>query len=188
MDDGDEARAARGTCGTAAGAEAAARPLAARIAHPVPGARALAATIAAALAACSGIELSNPQSREDVLREGRPLSSAYAGWRVFQERCAGCHGADAAGTAVGPDLLPRLRTMGERRFTAAVLDRYEWPGLPPAAGAPDTRADEVMQRRLGTITMPAWRGEPVVQAHIADLYGYLSARAEGRLAPGRPER
>lgn len=158
----------------------------ARCARPIGGRAAALLAPALALAACGGIGLSNPQPREELLREGRPpASTAYTGWRVFQERCAGCHGADAGGTAVGPDLLPRLRTIGERRFTAWVLDRYEWPGLPPAAGA---RADEVMQRRQGAITMPEWRGEPVVQAHIADLYRYLAARAEGRLGPGRPER
>jgi hypothetical protein len=34
--------------------------------------------------------------------------------------------------------------------------------------------------------MPAWQGEPVVNAHVMDLYAYLSARSEGRLAAGRP--
>ena len=34
--------------------------------------------------------------------------------------------------------------------------------------------------------MPAWQGEPAVNAHILDLYSYLSARADGRLPTGRP--
>ena len=38
----------------------------------------------------------------------------------------------------------------------------------------------------GTLTMPAWQGEPVVTAHVMDLYAYLSARADGRQGPGRP--
>jgi hypothetical protein len=34
--------------------------------------------------------------------------------------------------------------------------------------------------------MPTWQGEPAVNAHILDLYTYLSARAEGRIGNGRP--
>jgi hypothetical protein len=34
--------------------------------------------------------------------------------------------------------------------------------------------------------MPAWDGNPMVSAHIVDLYAYLSARAEGTQGPGRP--
>ena len=43
-----------------------------------------------------------------------------------------------------------------------------------------------MQRQQGALSMPAWQGEPRVNAHIMDLYAYLSARAEGRQGPGRP--
>jgi hypothetical protein len=44
----------------------------------------------------------------------------------------------------------------------------------------------VLQGRQGAVTMPAWQGEPSVNAHVLDLYAYLSARAEGRLGTGRP--
>ncbi len=37
-----------------------------------------------------------------------------------------------------------------------------------------------------TLHLPAWQDEPRVNAHILDLYAYLSARAEGRLSIGRP--
>ena len=43
-----------------------------------------------------------------------------------------------------------------------------------------------MQRREAALTMPAWEGEPRVNAHIVDLYTYLSPRAEGTQGPGRP--
>jgi hypothetical protein len=46
--------------------------------------------------------------------------------------------------------------------------------------------EQVMQRKTAVLTMPAWQGEPSVQAHIMDLYAYLSARADGRQGPGRP--
>jgi mono/diheme cytochrome c family protein len=135
------------------------------------------------LAACQGVELQNLQPAQDLAQRSQPPGSVYTGWRVFQDRCAGCHGADAIGSAGGPDLLPRVRTMGPRQFMSVVLTRYDWQLPGPSSG---TTVDEVMQRKQGLLTMPAWQGEPRVSAHIADLHAYLSARATGTQAPGRP--
>jgi hypothetical protein len=43
-----------------------------------------------------------------------------------------------------------------------------------------------MERRDQPLAMPAWRDEPRVNAHVLDLYAYLSARSEGRLGTGKP--
>jgi hypothetical protein len=80
--------------------------------------------------------------------------------------------------------------MGSRRFVGLVLQRYDW-SLPAAKATSDSTArealiDDIVQRRQGAVTMPAWEGEPRVSAHIVDLYAYLSARAEGTQGPGRP--
>jgi hypothetical protein len=81
--------------------------------------------------------------------------------------------------------------MGSRQFVSVVLQRYDL-NLPPAQAGSDGAArealvDEIVQRKPGyMLTMPAWEGEPRVNAHIADLYAYLSARAEGSQGPGRP--
>lgn len=149
---------------------------------------ALASTLL--LAGCA-LEVENRQAAQEVARLSRPPGSVYIGWRVFQDRCVGCHGAAATGTARGPDLLPRVRAMGSRQFVSLVLKRYDW-NLPAAqaggAGAArELLIDEIVQRKEAyTLTMPAWGGEPVVSAHIADLYAYLSARAHGTQGPGRP--
>ncbi|WP_022980567.1 hypothetical protein [Ideonella sp. B508-1] len=66
-----------------------------------------------------------------------------------------------------------------------MLNRYDW-GLPPQQADRSALVDEVVTRRQGLLTMPAWGGEPVVTAHIADLYVDLSARAEGSVGAGRP--
>lgn len=152
---------------------------------------ALAATVAAALlvGGCA-LELQNRQPAEEIAREARPPGSVYTGWRVFQDRCALCHGSTATGTSAAPDLLARVREMGSRRFVGLVLQRYDW-GLPPeqarAEGAErEALIESIELRRLGSVTMPAWQGEPRVTAHIADLYVYLSARAAGTQGPGRP--
>jgi len=143
------------------------------------------------LPACT-VELQNRQAADELARRAQPPGSVYAGWRVFQDKCAVCHGADATGTSAAPDLMPRVREMGQRRFVARVLQRYDW-NLPPAQAASEGSArealiDDITQRRAGALTMPAWQGEPQVSAHIVDVFAWVSARAQGLQGPGRPAR
>lgn len=144
---------------------------------------------ALSLAGCA-VELQNRQPAQELAQLSKPPGSVYTGWRVFQDKCASCHGPAANGGSGGPDLLPRVREMGARRFVGLVLTRYDWTLPPPKAGsagaARDALIEDIVQRKEGMLTMPAWQGEPRVSAHIADLFAYLSARAEGTQAPGRP--
>lgn len=142
--------------------------------------------LAAALLGGCAVELQNTQAREQLRREQGPHTSLYSGWRVYQDRCASCHGAGGNGSATAPDLLQSVRTMGPRRFVGVLLGRYDL--LPPESepAARDEWIEDVLQRRRGAFQMPAWQGEPAVTAHIADLYAWLSARAEGTLPAGRP--
>jgi mono/diheme cytochrome c family protein len=138
------------------------------------------------------VEVENTQAAQEVVRLARPPGSVYTGWRVFQDRCALCHGPDALGTANAPNLLPIVGEMGTRRFVSLVLTRYDW-GL-SGAWADSTDAtrralvEGVVQRRAGMLTMPAWQEEPSVNAHIVDLHTYLSARSDGTQGTGRPAR
>jgi len=141
------------------------------------------------LPGCS-VEVKNTQAAQELKHQSQAPGSVYAGWRVFQDKCAVCHGPAAVGTAGGPDLLPRVREMGPRQFISVVLKRYDWnlgaalPGKDSTAW--DALVDDVVQRRAYMLTMPAWQGEPQVNAHIADLYAYLSARTQGTQGPDRP--
>jgi mono/diheme cytochrome c family protein len=148
-----------------------------------------AGTAALALAGCT-LQLQNRQASETLAREAAPPGSVYTGWRVYQERCARCHGADATGNAVHPNLLLSLRETGPRRFVGLVLRRYDWNLPAGQAQAEDaTRevlVDQVLARREPALQMPAWGGEPEVSGHVMDLYAYLAARAEGTQGPGRP--
>ncbi|MCU0967411.1 MAG: cytochrome c [Rubrivivax sp.] len=155
-----------------------------------PGFLLLALTV---LAGCSGpVQVVNLEPAQQLARESAPPGSAYLGWRLFQDKCAGCHGGDAAGSATAPNLLPLVREMGPRRFADLVLYRYDTslPGLAAGddAAAREARVDQVLQRRAPPVSMPAWQGEPAVSAQIADLYAWLAARADGTLGPGRPAR
>lgn len=152
----------------------------------------LAAAFAAALllAGCASVQVQNRQPAQELAQQARPPGSVYTGWRVFQDKCAACHGPAALGTSRGPDLLPRVREMGSRKFVGLVLQRYDWtrPASQPRddSAALDALVERILQRQEGALVMPAWEGEPRVTAHIADLYAYLSARAEGTQGSGRP--
>lgn len=82
------------------------------------------------------------------------------------------------------------RSQSRFRRPSRVLYRCDW-ALPAARGAGEGAArealvEEILRRREGALQMPAWQGEPRVQAHIADLDAWLSARAQGTQLPGRP--
>lgn len=109
----------------------------------------------------------------DPWPEGVEASADYRGWRLYQQQCARCHGRDGTGSADGPNVLARVSGMGRERFDDAVLTRYKGT-LPPLRGR--------------ALQMPAWQGEPEVMARLDDLYGYLAARAGGRLDAGPPMR
>lgn len=161
-------------------------PQAARLANLL-AALALATLV---LGGCA-LEVQNAQPARELARAGEAPGSAYTGWRVYQAKCARCHGTGASGGPGAPDLLARVRTLGPRAFVSRVLTRYAWEVRKPASAGRDEAAlqalvDDVMQRRQGALTMPAWQAEPSVNAHIMDLYAYLSARAQGTLGEGRP--
>jgi mono/diheme cytochrome c family protein len=143
--------------------------------------------LGAALAACSGIEIDHTRAAREVARAAEPPGQLHTGWRVYEARCAGCHGADATGSGRAPDLLVSVRTMGPRRFADEVLRRYDW-NLPPLPddSARESRIDAPLRRREDAQSMPDWQGDLRVTSHIEDLYAYLSARAQGTQGPGRP--
>ena len=150
----------------------------------------LNAVLALLLAGCA-VEVQNRQPLAAHKAAVQPQGSVYTGWRGFEDQCARCHGVDANG-GEGPDLALRMAEIGPRRFVDLVLRRYDWI-LPDEqargdAAARETLVEAIVQRRQGALVMPAWQGEPQVEAHILDLYAYLAARADGSQGPGRPAR
>ena len=136
------------------------------------------------------VDWQNRHAAQEVAQLSAAPGSVYLGWRVFQDKCAACHGAAATGTANAPDLLPRVRTMGERQFVSLVLQRYDLsqPATQARSGAAagEAQVEVIMQRKDAPLAMPAWQSEPRVNAHILDLHAYLSARAQGRQGAERP--
>lgn len=70
----------------------------------------------------------------------------------------------------------------------SVQSAYDWVLPTDQARGSEAQIEGVMQRQQGALSMPAWQGEPSVQAHITDLYAYLSARSSGAQGPGQPSR
>ena len=148
-------------------------------------------SLAALMAACA-VRLENTEPAERLARESMPSGSAYEGWRLFDQRCAACHGKDAASPAPMPDLLDRVAQMGPRRFANLVLVRYDWSKAVAEdeghAAIPRLYLRETPLGGTQVLEMPAWANDPAVVGHVADLYAYLSARADGRLGTGSPPR
>jgi len=147
----------------------------------------LAATL---LGACS-IDFLNSRAAQELALQAQPSGSVYTGWRVFQDKCASCHGPAGLGTAAAPNLLPKVQDIGPRQFVDIVLRRYDWnipaDRIASQGAGREALLEQLVQRQDYMLTMPAWQGEPRVTAHIVDLYAYLLARAEGRQGTDRPQ-
>ena len=157
--------------------------------------------LAAGVLALSSPALTAQPSREPVPGDYRIVDSkvdrgTFTGWRLFHSTCYGCHGVDALGTDVAPNLLERVSALTPRAFATKVLTSYRIV-LPEGEVNSDNRSAvreamlaEVMRRERGPrgqVSMPAWETDPKVNPHVLDLFAYLSARSGGKLGPGMPQ-
>jgi len=94
----------------------------------------------------------------------------YQGWRYFHVYCERCHGTDALGTVDAPDL--RYSVSAEGDVTA---DSFR---VIVRKGAENREENKVMKGFEDLLD----------DERIAQLYAYVKARSEERLAAGRPHR
>lgn len=136
-------------------------------------------------------EATNVAKNPNQTRNSSVDLSTYLGWRAFHSSCHTCHGVDAVGTNVAPNLVDRVRDLSAREFSIKVLTSYR-----VVIQSGEARGDsgtireqflqEALRRERGELVMPAWEGDPQVKPFLLDLYSYLRARADGALGPGKP--
>lgn len=94
---------------------------------------------------------------------GKASKVEYEGWRQYMANCSRCHGDDAVGGVIAPDLRASVAkgAVDEASFHSVVSTGRREKGMPGFKG---TLSDE----------------------QIGAIYAYVSARAKGRLPAGRP--
>jgi mono/diheme cytochrome c family protein len=90
-------------------------------------------------------------------------SAENEGWRQYMVHCARCHGDDAVGGLMAPDVRHSLGrgALDERSFLAVVLEGRRDKGMPAFKGV---LSDE----------------------QAAAIVAYVAARASGKVGAGRP--
>ena len=90
----------------------------------------------------------------------------YAGWKTYHVYCYRCHGTDAVGSDLAPNLRQSVSEQGSVTHDVFVTTVKE--GRVPKG-------------------MPAWKAV-LSDEQVEQLYAYVKARSERRLAAGRPHR
>ena len=92
----------------------------------------------------------------------------YEGWQQYRLLCDRCHGEEARGSTIAPDLMPAFKSGGvagsAEAFRAFIAAGRPDKGMPPA-------------KQLG-----------LSPEHFDGMYKYLHGRSNGQLKGGRPVR
>ena len=113
----------------------------------------------------TGLLLASVGVAQDGTTTAKVASAAeYEGWRQYMVACARCHGDDAIGGVMAPD----LRTAISKGMSAATFSEVVTTG----------------RREQG---MPGFQ-ETLTAEQVSALHAYVEARAGRRIPAGRPER
>jgi len=127
-----------------------------------PGGGAAAAASPSGAATGSRVTAAKATVRDSLLAS----DDEYQGWKWFHVYCYRCHGTDALGSTLAPDLRHSVSPQGTVTH--------------------DVFLTTVRDGRIAK-GMPSWNAL-LNQRQTEQLYAYIEARSEGRLAPGRPHR
>ena len=84
------------------------------------------------------------------------------GWRWFHVYCFRCHGVDALGSSIAPNLRESIKALSHDEFIQVIRE-----------GRPEKG-------------MQAWN-VLLDESQMEDIYQYVMERSTGRLKPGRPD-
>lgn len=98
--------------------------------------------------------------------DGNKLDAhSYAGFKLFRNWCARCHGTYGQGM-VGPNLADSLKIISKEQFY-----------------------DTVENGKSGRIgSMPSWKANVQVMENQDQLYAYLKARSDGAIGVEKPQK
>ncbi len=104
-----------------------------------------------------------------ILLSGTPAAAqSTAGRRVFEQRCAQCHGGDGNGGEMGPPITVRLPVLSDDDIGALVRDGRPQRGMPPQAIPAAELA--TLLRHLRSIER---RDVPLPRASVRTVDGHL---------------
>ncbi len=111
------------------------------------------------------LEDDNKSALYSVVDGNKLDSESYAGFKLYRNWCARCHGTYGQGM-VGPNLADSLKFISEKEFF-----------------------NTVENGKAGTIgSMPAWKANVKVMAGRDQLYAYLMARSDGAIGVVKPKK
>lgn len=124
------------------------------------------------------------------VKDGKVDASTFIGWSLFHNTCVDCHGVGGVGSELAPDLTKSIEKLSPVEFTTKVFHRYSMPvgDRTDMTNAIMAEVQKDAQRDSGELErMPQWKNNPLVRAHVLNIYGYLKARHDGVIGPERPE-
>jgi len=123
------------------------------------------------------------------VEDGKVDAATFIGWSLFHNACVGCHGVGGVGTDIAPDLTESIAGLTPAEFRTKVFHRYSIP-----VGDRTDMTNAIMaevwkdeKRASGELEkMPKWKNNPIIKAHVLNIYGYLKARHDGVLGKDKP--
>jgi len=115
--------------------------------------------------AAAALEDDNQSALYSVVDGNKLDSESYAGFKLYRNWCARCHGTYGQGM-VGPNLAESLKFISEKEFF-----------------------NTVENGKAGTIgSMPSWKANVKVMDGRDQLYAYLMARSDGAIGVIKPKK
>ncbi|QQP90829.1 c-type cytochrome [Skermanella sp. TT6] len=112
----------------------------------------------------------DPYEKPYIVEDGKVDQGTYNGFRRYHSSCHVCHGPDGLGGSFAPALVESVKRLDYDQFAEIIANGKQ------EAGASGQRV------------MPSFGTDQNVMLYVADIYGYLKARADGKIDRGRPER
>jgi methanol metabolism-related c-type cytochrome len=134
----------------------------------------LGAAALAIVATAAELRAQNPEAPIDpvenpyIVVDGKVDPGTYNGFRRYHNTCHVCHGPDGLGSSFGPTLVDTLKAIDYYAFSDVVVN-----GRTNAAN---------------NSVMPSFGTDANVMPYLDDIYGYLKARSDGAIPPGRPQK